>query len=327
MTPPRGRYAPSPSGRLHIGNLRTALVAWALATNSGRDFVLRVEDIDRVKDGAAEGQLYDLAALGITWSEPVVYQSSRHAAHAQALDALTTAGRTYECYCSRKDIQAAPRAPHTPPGSYPGTCRTLTDAERTAARKRLAAAGRAPSIRLRSEVETFTIREQIAGFSDDATHTLSADAPTPNDYTLFTGAVDDFVLRRGDGVLAYNLVAVVDDAFQGVDQVCRADDLLTSAPRQAYLAHLLGLPEPTYAHVPLVVNAEGARLAKRDGAVTLPQLREQGWSIGEVISWCATSLGLPSVYTAANFASECTLAALRQAGGPHIFASPTFGTT
>ncbi len=345
MTSPCGRYAPSPSGRLHIGNLRTALIAWALATNSGRNFAIRVEDIDRVKAGAAEGQLEDLAALGITWHEPVLFQSTRHTAHVEALHALTAAGRTYECYCSRKDIQAAPRAPHTPPGAYPGTCRNLTEAERTAARERLAAAGRKPSIRLRADVDTFTVREQIAGFSDDAARTLSADSRTPAesrtradsrtppksrtradsrtpaDHTLFTGAVDDFVLRRGDGVLAYNLVAVVDDAYQGVDQVCRADDLLTSAPRQAYLAHLLGLPEPTYAHVPLVVNAEGARLAKRDGAVTLPQLRALGWSIADVVAWCARSLGLPVVYTAADFASECTLAALRQAGGPHVFAA------
>lgn len=313
-TDPRaGRYAPSPSGRLHLGNLRTALIAYALAARSGRDFVMRVEDIDRVKAGAAEEQLADLAAIGIEWREPTLYQSTRHDAHDAALAGLVERGLTFECYCSRKDILAAPTAPHTPPGSYPGTCRDLADDERAAARERLVSQGRSPAIRLRSDVREYSVREQIVGVDPGADEDAT---------TTYTGVVDDFVLRRGDGVLAYNLVAVLDDDAQGVDQVCRGDDLLPSSPRQTYLAHLLGCAEPVYAHVPLVVNTDGARLAKRDGAVTLPELRELGWEIGDVIAWCASSLGLPAVRTATDFVDACTLSALRAAGGPHVFTPP-----
>lgn len=309
-----GRYAPSPSGRLHIGNLRTALIAYGLAVRSGRRFVMRVEDIDRVKEGAAADQLADLAALGITWQHPELYQSTRAEAHEQALAELTQRSLTYECYCSRKDILAAPTAPHTPPGSYPGTCRDLSQTERERARERLAAAGRSPSIRLRTDTRSFTVTEQIVGVSPTAPEEAT---------TSYTGVVDDFVMRRGDGVLAYNLVAVLDDAYQGVDQVCRGDDLFASAPRQAYLAAILGVTEPVYAHVPLVVNEEGARLAKRDGSVTLPQLIEAGWTTGDVIEWCATSLALPRVRSSEDFVAECSLSALRAACGPHVFAPPT----
>ncbi|MCW2730411.1 MAG: gltX 1, partial [Mycobacterium sp.] len=154
----------------------------------------------------------------------------------------------YECYCSRRDIQQAPRAPHAPEGAYPGTCRDLTDDERDARRT----SGRPPALRLRSEVTEYTVLDVLAG--------------------EYTGVVDDFVLRRGDGVPAYNLAVVTDDAAQGVDQVVRGDDLLSSSPRQAYLGSLLAYPQPVYAHVPLVLNVEGKRLAKRDGAVTLDEI-------------------------------------------------------
>lgn len=247
-----GRYAPSPSGDLHLGNLRTALLAWGLARQSGRRFVMRVEDLDRVRPGAAQRQLQDLAALGIDWDGDVLYQSSRTAAYQEALDKLSQAGLVYECYCSRKDILAAPTAPHAAPGAYPGTCRDLPEDVRERRRAYLASQGRTPSLRLRADRDTWRVHDIFAG--------------------EYTGAVDDFVLRRGDGVMAYNLAVVVDDAFSGVDQICRGDDLLPSAPRQAYLAHLLGLPQPTYAHVPLVLGPGGQRLAKRDGAVTLRQL-------------------------------------------------------
>lgn len=293
--------------------MRTALVAYALASRSGRRFVMRVEDIDRVREGAAERQLADLAALGLTWQEPVLYQSKRTDAHAAALATLADAGRTYECYCSRRDIAAAPSAPHRPPGAYPGTCRNLDEATRAVERKRLAAAGRRPSIRLRAEVTHWTVNELLDGVAPEA---------PPDARREVCGSVDDLVLRRGDGVLAYNLVSVLDDAHQGVDQVCRGVDLLSSSPRQAYLAHLLGLPEVTYAHVPLVVNPSGVRLAKRDGAVTLEELRSCGWTGADVVRWCAQSLGLPAVTTAEDFVAECSPARLRSAGGPHIFAPP-----
>ncbi|GED96482.1 tRNA glutamyl-Q(34) synthetase GluQRS [Gordonia crocea] len=264
-----GRYAPSPSGDLHVGNLRTALVAWLFARSTGRRFLMRMEDLDeRTVPGAAEAQLADLAALGIDWDLPVLFQSSRRDRYDEVVAALTTAGRTFECFCTRREILEAPRAPHAPEGAYPGTCLRLSAVELEAKR----AAGRPPAIRLRTDVGEFTVHDELHG-----------------DYT---GAVDDFVLRRGDGTPAYNLAVVVDDAETGVDQVVRGDDLLASAPRQAYLATLLGWVAPTYAHVPLVVNADDVRLSKRDGAVTLKDLAAQGVSTQTVLDLMARSVNL-----------------------------------
>lgn len=246
---PAGRFAPSPSADLHIGNLRTAVLAWLFARSTGRQFLVRVEDLDdRARDDVARRQLDDLAAIGLTWDAPPEYQSAHGARYDAVVDELTGRGMTFQCHCSRRDILQAPRAPHAPEGAYPGTCRDLTDAERA----ERAATGRPPAVRLRSQVTQFTVTDLLHG--------------------SYTGVVDDFVLRRGDGVPAYNLAVVVDDAAQGVDQVVRGDDLLSSSPRQAYLGALLGHPTPTYAHVPLVLNTDGKRLAKRDGAVTLAEL-------------------------------------------------------
>ncbi|QCR52490.1 tRNA glutamyl-Q(34) synthetase GluQRS [Brachybacterium sp. SGAir0954] len=276
--PPTGRYAPSPSGDLHLGNLRTAILAWALARGTGRAFRLRVEDLDRVREGAEARQLEDLAAVGLDHDGEIVRQSERGDAHAAAIAELTTRGLVYECYCTRREILEAPSAPHAPPGAYPGTCRDLTAREREAGRERMRALRREPALRLRAEVSTWSVRDRFAG--------------------EVTGAVDDLVLRRGDGVVAYNLAVVVDDAAQGVDQVVRADDLLSSAPRQAHLAQLLGLPVPEYAHVPLAVNALGERLAKRDGAVTLRDRLALGESAEQVVERIGESLGLPGCRSA-----------------------------
>ena len=260
---PAGRYAPSPSGDLHLGNLRTAVLAWLFARSTGRELVLRVDDLDRVRAGAAERQLADLRALGLDWDGPVLWQSSRVDAHRAAVRTLVEAGRTFECFCTRREIQEAPTAPHHPPGSYPVTCRDLTPAQREARR-----AERPAAVRLRSDVEDWTVHDLLRGD--------------------VTGPVDDFVLQRGDGVTAYNLTVVVDDAHQGVDQVVRGDDLLPSTPRQAYLATLLGLAVPQYAHVPLALNPAGARLAKRDGVVTRTELVERGI---DVLTLIGSSLG------------------------------------
>ena len=243
-----GRFAPSPSADLHIGNLRTAVLAWLFARGSGRRFLVRIEDLDdRTSGDFAHRQLADLAAIGVTWDAEPQWQSGHADCYDTVIGALAGRGLTYECYCSRKDILNAPRAPLAPEGAYPGTCRELSDAERDERR-----AARPPALRLRSDTDEFTVHDLLHG-----------------DYT---GVVDDFVLRRGDGVAAYNLAVVVDDAASGVDQVVRGDDLLASSPRQAYLAALLGHPQPVYAHVPLALNAQGKRLAKRDGAVTLAEL-------------------------------------------------------
>ena len=186
-------------------------------------------------------------------------------AYERAVQRLCEAGLVYECYCTRREIQEASSAPHGAPGAYPGTCRGLSEAQREERR-----AQRPPALRLRAERTSYTVHDDF--------------------YGPYTGLVDDFVLVRNDGTYAYNLTSVVDDAFVGVEQIVRGDDLLPSAPRQAYLAGLLGLPQPRYAHVPLALNEEGKRLAKRDGAVTLPQLQEAGVTIPEVLGWIAASI-------------------------------------
>lgn len=278
-----GRYAPSPTGDLHFGNLRTALLAWLFARTTGRDFFIRVEDVDtqRSSSESAERQLEDLQALGITWDEAPEYQRDKFDNYQRILDRLPH----YECYCSRKDIQEAASAPHAIPGQYPGTCRNLSDVERAAKREELKAQGRVPSLRLKAEVSQWTVHDFYAG--------------------EYTGAVDDMILRRGGNAnqgqdWAYNLAVVVDDASRGIDQVVRGDDLLPSAPRQAYLAHLLGYEPPEYVHVPLVLNAEGKRLAKRDGAVTLRDMRAQGVSDADVVEKLGESIGIAGARTVAD---------------------------
>jgi glutamyl-tRNA synthetase len=262
-----GRYAPSPTGELHLGNLRTAVLAWLFARSTGRHLLLRIEDLDfsRVRPGLAERQCADLAALGLEFDEPLVVQSSRMAAYEQVLTGL--AERSYECFCTRREIAEAASAPHGSVARYLGSCRNLTDAERAVRR-----AARSPALRLRADGASATVHDLLHGD--------------------VTGLVDDFVIRRNDGVPAYNLAVVVDDADTGIDQVVRGEDLLPSAINQAFLAGVLGYPVPTYAHVPLAVNARGARLAKRDGAVTLADLRRLGAGPAEVMSMIAESLQL-----------------------------------
>ena len=263
-----GRFAPSPSGDLHIGNVRTGILAYLWARRTGRRFLWRNEDLDRVRAGAAERQREQFLALGVRIDGEVVDQSRRTAAYAAACERLREGGLVYECYCSRKDILAAPSAPHAPPGAYPGTCRDLGEQQRTEARARLAAQGRTPALRLRSDGAQYHVDDVVLG--------------------AVSAHVDDLVLRRGDGVWAYNLAVVVDDAAMGIDQVVRGDDLASSAPRQAYLAGLLDLPVPQYVHVPLVLGPTGQRLPKRDGAVTLEQLAGTGFDLW---AWMGESLG------------------------------------
>ena len=186
-----GRFAPSPSGTLHVGNLRTALLAWLFARTTGRTFRIRMENLDRTALGADTRQLADLAALGIDWDEPVIYQTDRLDMYRSVIAELTDAGETFECFCTRREILEAPSAPHAPEGAYPGTCRELT----TAQRAEKIAAGRPPAIRLRSAITEFTVIDTQLG--------------------EYTGMVDDFVICRGDGTPAYNLAVVVDDAARG----------------------------------------------------------------------------------------------------------------
>jgi glutamyl-tRNA synthetase len=262
-----GRYAPSPTGELHVGNLRTAVLAWLFARSTGRRFLLRIEDLDsaRVRPGLAEQQCAALAALGLAFDEEPVVQSARLPAYGQALRDL--ADRSYECFCSRREIAEAASAPHGAIGAYPGTCRDLSPTEREARRAR-----RTPAWRLRADCASMTVHDLLHG--------------------EVTGTVDDFVIRRTDGVPAYNLAVVVDDAEAGIDQVVRGEDLLPSAVNQAFLASLLGHDPPTYAHVPLAVNVAGRRLAKRDGPVTLSDLGRLGWEAADVLNMMARSLDL-----------------------------------
>lgn len=268
-----GRFAPSPTGDLHLGNLRTALVAWLFARSAGSRFVVRMEDLDRVQSSHRHeaAQLRDLAALGLDWDGDVVRQSERFGRYEGAINELHALGLTYPCYCTRREIREASAAPHgepMPDGAYPGTCRELSALER-AERE---AAGRHPAIRLRGPGTVVEVDDLLLG-------TVRA-------------VVDDVVLCRNDGVPAYNLAVVVDDAAQGVEQVVRADDLASSAPRQRHLAHLLGLPSVSYAHVPLVLGPTGQRLAKRDGAVTLSDRLALGHTAEQVVGLLAHSLGL-----------------------------------
>ncbi len=263
-----GRFAPSPTSDLHLGNLRTALVAWLLARSSGRRFLLRIEDLDTQRVTAAPQvaarQIDDLQAIGLDFDGEPVWQSERLASYPAAVGRLDT----YECFCTRREISEAASAPHSDGyRPYPGTCRDLTEPERSERRRR-----RPPAIRVRADAAVETVTDLWAG--------------------AVTGVVDDFVVVRNDGVAAYNLAVVVDDITQGVDQVVRGDDLLTSSPRQAWLTRRLGGAVPGYAHIPLAVNAAGQRLAKRDGAVTLTDLCCAGVTAAQVLTRLAQSLGL-----------------------------------
>lgn len=263
-----GRFAPSPTSDLHLGNLRTALLAWLFARRSGRDFLLRIEDLDTQRVTAAPEvaarQIADLTAIGLDFDGEPVWQSQRLTLYAEVSAGLGT----YECFCTRREIAEAASAPHDDGyRPYPGTCRDLTEAERADRRRT-----RPPAIRVRADGATQTVTDRWAG--------------------EITGVVDDFVVVRNDGVPAYNLAVVVDDIAQGVDQVVRGDDLLSSAPRQAWLTRQLGGVVPEYAHVPLAVNTDGRRLAKRDGAVTLTDLAGTGVTAAQVLTRLAHSLEL-----------------------------------
>lgn len=270
-----GRFAPSPTGALHMGNLRTALVAWLAARASGGRFLVRMEDLDPLVASAKfeAGQLHDLAAIGLDWDGEVVRQSARMALYEAATASLDAMGLVYPCFCSRKEIQDAVRAPNgfapRPEGAYSGTCAQLSTLQRS---QRASAVGRPAALRLRSSGEVVTVTDGLHG--------------------QYSAVVDDLVLRRHDGMPAYNLAVVVDDSDQGVQQVVRADDLLPSTPRQVYLAGLLGLPVTLYLHVPLVLGPTGQRLAKRDGAVTLADRLMLGESALDVRSALAASLGM-----------------------------------
>jgi glutamyl-tRNA synthetase len=257
----RGRYAPSPTGDLHLGNLRTALLAWLFARISGGQFVLRIEDLDRprVRPGSTERMLDDLRWLGLDWDEgPDIggpyapyTQSERQSTYNFYLQRLLDAGLVYPCYCSRAEIARVASAPHADEGPrYPGTCRNLTQEQR----RHHKANNRRPSLRFRVD------DDRIVSFTDMLAGPIRQHVQQ---------AIGDFIVCRSDGIFAYQFAVVVDDALMHINQVVRGADLLNSTARQILLYEALGFPIPTFAHVPLILDEQGKRLSKRQESTGL----------------------------------------------------------
>ncbi|MDR0965280.1 MAG: tRNA glutamyl-Q(34) synthetase GluQRS [Myxococcales bacterium] len=271
---PRCRYAPSPTGSLHLGNARTALLAFLQARSLGAAFVLRIEDLDRPRTvpGATEAILDDLRWLGIAWDEGPYLQSERLDLYERALARLRDGRHVFECFCSRADLLRAASAPHAGEEGprYPGTCRVHGASPQNGSNRQSA-------LRLRVEPEPIDFVDEVAG-------------PRAFDLSQSCG---DFVLRRADGLFAYQLATAVDDALMGITHVLRGDDLLSSTPRQLWILRLLGQPAPRrYAHVPLLLDSTGQKLSKRLGSMTISALRERKIDPRRVVAALAHSAGL-----------------------------------
>ena len=253
------RFAPSPTGRLHLGHAYSAVLGHALANENGGKFLLRIEDLDqtRSRQESVDSIFEDLGWLGLEWDEPVLVQSQRSDDYRKALARLREQGLVYACFCTRGDIAAALEAPHGPaPSHYPGTCRhRLDDPQRRAEHPHSWRLDAAKALELTG----------LPTWKEDGQQFASA-----------RGDFDDVILARKDAPAAYHLACVVDDAASGVTLVVRGADLRSSTPVQRLLQELLGLPEPAYLHHPLVAHANGRRLAKRDRAPTLAAMREAG---------------------------------------------------
>lgn len=278
--PIRGRFAPSPSGRMHLGNAWSSLLAWLSVRSQGGTMVLRLEDLDRArcKPAFCAGVEEDLRWLGLDWDEgglgggALYRQSLRDEAYRAALEQLAAKDLLYPCFCTRGQLHAA-SAPHRSDGDviYPGTCRELTDEERAERAKM-----RKPAVRIRVPDEEIGFVDRLQGaYSENLAQMCG-----------------DFILRRSDGVFAYQLAVVVDDAAMGVTEVVRGQDLLTSTPRQIYLQRLLGFDTPSYCHVPLLCAADGRRLSKREADLTLQALRKNGVAPETVVGRLAYAAGL-----------------------------------
>lgn len=255
-----GRYAPSPTGQLHLGNLRTALLAWLSTRCQEGKFLLRMEDIDtpRVVQGSADQILRDLQWLGLDWDEVIMVQSARTQAYQQALTNLQQQGLVYPCYCSRKEIQQSSSAPHGETPVYAGTCRSLTTDQQDELAKL-----KSPSYRV-------VVSEQLQA------------------------EVGDFVIKRADGLFAYQLAVVVDDLAQGVTEVVRGADLASSTSRQQYLLNKISKHEVSinYYHAPLMLDESGLRMSKRDGSKSIRQWQQSGRNAPQLLAYLANSLGM-----------------------------------
>jgi len=278
----RGRYAPSPTGPIHLGNARTALAAWLSVRSRGGTFLWRLEDIDtpRVVPGMAEMQQKDLAWLGLDWDEGIYVQSERTAFYEEALDRLAAAGRLFPCRRSRKDLQALASAPHGPETGAPYPAAFRPQHLAPGWYEELRAAGH-------SDAADAAIRFRVDNHPVKWTDRIYGPRVERVDET-----VGDFVLKRRDGLYAYQLAVVVDDLAMGIDDVVRGADLLDSTARQIQLIEALGGTPPAYAHVPLVVSPEGEKLSKRDRGLSLASLRSEGIPPQALTGWLAASLGL-----------------------------------
>lgn len=268
-----GRFAPSPSGRMHLGNVFSALLAWLSVRSQNGKMLLRIEDLDpdRCRREYAMQLMEDLRWLGLDWDEEQPWQSMRNGAYAEAFVRLKD--KIYPCYCSRGELHAA-SAPHASDGRaiYAGTCRSLTEAERAGKTK-------PPAWRI-------MVPDAEYGFCDGLQGVYSEN---------LAKECGDFIIRRADGVYAYQLAVVVDDAAGNVTEVVRGSDLLSSTPRQKYLQELLELPAQRYFHVPLLIDASGRRLSKRDGDLNLGVLR-QSMTAEELLGRLAWAAGVLDVY-------------------------------
>jgi len=267
-----GRFAPSPTGPLHFGSLVAALASWLDARASGGKWLVRIEDLDRARSrpAMADAILRQLDAFGLGWDGPVTYQSARLDLYNSALKALERDGHVYWCCCSRKEIaDSATRFGSADDArsalAYPGTCRNG-----------MRPGGRPRALRLRVGPGTVRFVDRLQGAVEQR----------------IEREVGDFVVLRAEGMFAYQLAVVVDDGAEGVTEVVRGDDLLSSTARQYLLQEALGLPHPVWAHVPLVTNAQGQRLAKREASLGLAELRDRGVDPRRVVAWAARSVGL-----------------------------------
>ena len=279
-----GRFAPTPSGKMHLGNVLCCLVAWLSARSQGGKVLLRVEDLDPERSGADyERQIEeDLRWLGLDWDEGGLEaargrycQSGRSGVYEQYFDILSEKGLIYPCFCSRAELHAAD-APHLSDGRYfyPGTCRNLTPEEAAEKAKK-----RKPAWRVKVPDETVRFTDLHYG-------------PYAENLAAECG---DFVVRRADGVFAYQLATAVDDGLMGVTEVVRGRDLIGSTARQLWLQRTLGLPSPVYGHIPLLTDWDGRRLSKRDGDLDLARLREK-WRPEEIIGMLAEAAGILPAY-------------------------------
>ena len=271
MAKPIGRFAPTPSGRMHMGNVFAGLIAWLSVKSQGGSMLLRMEDLDtqRTSGEFAEILRKDLTWLGLTWDEETPAQSQRSDTYTRYFEMLRDLGLLYPCYCTRSQLHSV-NAPHLSDGTYvyPGTCRNLTAEEQKAFHRN-------PSWRVTVPDRIWTVDDRVQG---TYTENLATDC-------------GDFVVRRADGVFVYQLAVTVDDGEFGVTEVVRGMDLLSSAPRQMYLQELMGFPHPTYGHVPMLLAPDGRRLSKRDRDLDLGELRKR-MTAEELIGHLAFAAGL-----------------------------------